>query len=67
MKTLVQELVGKTIARVELDTDSRFGFNPERDTALSALVFTDGTRLEVSAIMAGGNDSEPFSRIELWK
>ncbi len=60
---MLEKLQGKTIAAVELDTDKRFGFDPARYFALSALVFTDGSRLEIDALMAGSNDSEPFARM----
>jgi hypothetical protein len=55
-----KELIGKTIARVELDMYKRFGFDPARKSALTAIVFTDGSRLEVDAIIAGDNDSDPL-------
>ena len=61
----LQEIIGKTVATFELDEDYRFGFNPQKDTALRAIVFSDGTRLEIDAIMAGANDSEPYARAKV--
>jgi hypothetical protein len=58
-------VVGKTIASIELDSRPRFGFDPTCDSAIKSLVFTDGSRLNIDAVMAGENDSEPFAKMEV--